>query len=73
VAVDPQGPKSGRERIFRGGSKFGNDGGDLTGINSVARLPFDPKKISIYVGFGRVVLPIPAKGQASSAVPVRNR
>jgi formylglycine-generating enzyme required for sulfatase activity/Leucine-rich repeat (LRR) protein len=73
VAVDPQGPKSGSDRIFRGGSGFGDAGGDLSTINSVARFPFDPKKISIWVGFGRVVLPIPAKDQASSAVPGPNR
>src|SRR5262249_35565642 len=69
VAVDPRGPRSGRERIFRGGSSFGNDGGDLAGINSAARFPFDPKKISIWNGFGRVMLPITAKGQHGAAVP----
>lgn len=69
VAVDPQGPKSGRDRVFRGGSSFGHDGGDLTGINSAVRYPYDPKKISIYVGLGRVALPIPAKGQLGAAGP----
>jgi formylglycine-generating enzyme required for sulfatase activity len=75
VAVDPQGPESGGARITRGGTEYSGAGGDLASINSAARNPHDPINAvaAAWSGFGRVVLPIPAKGQASSAVPVQNR
>jgi formylglycine-generating enzyme required for sulfatase activity len=65
VAVDPQGPDLGWARITRGGSCYAHAGGDLTSINSAARNPHHPKKAaaSLWNGFGRVVLPIPAKGK----------
>jgi len=72
VAVDPHGPSAGAERITRGGSVYAWDGGDITMINSAARNPQHPiKAVALaWNGFGRVVLPIPAKGQAASA-PVK--
>lgn len=73
VVVDPRGPDAGEERVTRGGTFFAEAGGDLTLSNSAARNPSDPRKPLGINGFGRLVLPIPAKGQASSAVPVLNR
>jgi formylglycine-generating enzyme required for sulfatase activity len=73
VVVDPQGPDSGQARITRGGTCYAIASGDLASINSAARDPQDPKKSQGTNGFGRVVLPVPAKGQAGSAVPVPNR
>jgi formylglycine-generating enzyme required for sulfatase activity len=70
VVVDPRGPDSGQQRITRGGSNYSGAGSDLTSINSAARWMIKP---SDGFSFGRVVLPIPAKGQARSAVPDRNR
>jgi alpha-galactosidase len=67
VAVDPQGPDSGTARITRGGTAYAIASGDLASINSAARDPQDPIKGVAFAwnGFGRLVLPIPAKGQAS--------
>jgi serine/threonine protein kinase/formylglycine-generating enzyme required for sulfatase activity len=75
VAVDPQGPDAGAERITRGGSVYSGDGGDIMTIHSAARSPQDPIKSGAFEwnGFGRVVLPIPAKGEAASAVPDQSR
>src|SRR5262249_61735342 len=73
VAIDPQGPDSGEARIVRGGTMYADGAGDLTTINSAARNPQDPITPFGINGFGRVVLPIPAKGQAGSTVPVLNR
>jgi formylglycine-generating enzyme required for sulfatase activity len=75
VAVDPQGSDSGQGRITRGGTYYAIASGDLVSINSAARNPQDPIKAVAFAwnGFGRVVLPIPAKGQTLSAVPDLNR
>jgi formylglycine-generating enzyme required for sulfatase activity len=75
VAVDPQGPNAGAQRITRGGTVYAGNGGDITTINSAARNPQDPMKAVAFEwnGFGRVVLPIPAKAEAASAVPDPNR
>jgi formylglycine-generating enzyme required for sulfatase activity len=73
VAVNPQGPDSGAARTIRGGGCYSLASGDLASINSAARNPQDPMKLANWYGFGRVVLPIPAKGQAGSAVPALNR
>jgi formylglycine-generating enzyme required for sulfatase activity len=72
VAVDPQGPDSGTERTTRGGSYYATAAGDLVFINSAARWPDVPRKPFGGNGFGRVVLPISAKGQAGSAIPDRH-
>jgi formylglycine-generating enzyme required for sulfatase activity len=66
VAVDPQGPDFGEARITRGGSCYDHASGHLTHINSAGR---DPKDSQNFNGFGRVVLPIPAKGQLGAAGP----
>ncbi len=55
------------------GTNFADAGGDMTLNNSAARNPSDPRMPAWINGFGRIVLPIPAKGQASSAAPVLNR
>jgi|GEM_PF-564106 len=72
VVVDPQGPDSGEARITRGGSCYSIDSADLGSINSAARNPQHPiKAVALaWNGFGRVMLPIPAKAQAASA-PVK--
>jgi formylglycine-generating enzyme required for sulfatase activity/serine/threonine protein kinase len=63
VVVDPRGLDSGEERVTRGGTSYAHAGGHLALINSAARNPQDPRKPKGPNGFGRVVLPIPAKGQ----------
>jgi hypothetical protein len=73
VAVDPWGPDTGDTRITRGGTYFADGAGDLRQINSAAREPKDPRISDGVNGFGRVVLPIPAKGEAGSASAVPNR
>jgi serine/threonine protein kinase len=70
VVTDPQGSDVGTERITRGGTRFADGGGDLTLCNSAARNPSDPVTSLGVNGFGRLVLPIPAKRQAGSAIPV---
>lgn len=73
LVVDPRGPDTGEERVNRGGTSYAEAGGDPTRCNSAARLPRNPRKPDPWIGFGRVALPIPAKGQAGSAVPVPSR
>jgi serine/threonine protein kinase/formylglycine-generating enzyme required for sulfatase activity len=73
LAVDPWGPDAGDTRITRGGTCYADGAGDLRSINSAARDPKDPRISEGVNGFGRVVLPIPAKGEVGSAVPVPNR
>jgi serine/threonine protein kinase len=68
VVVDPWGPRSGAARITRGGTYFAGGGKDLNTINSAARDPKSPIVPDPVNGFGRVVLPIPAKGRASLEV-----
>jgi hypothetical protein len=63
MVVNPRGPNTGETRITRGGTHYAGAGGDLTTINSAARNPQDPKTPFGINGFGRLVLPIPAKGQ----------
>jgi formylglycine-generating enzyme required for sulfatase activity len=83
VVVDPQGPESGETRITRGGTRFSIDSADLATINSAARNPQHTIKAVAFNwnGFGRVVLPISAKGadplagwiQEVAALPVEEQ
>jgi serine/threonine protein kinase/formylglycine-generating enzyme required for sulfatase activity len=68
MTVDPQGPVAGEARIVRGGTYFAHSGGDMSSINSAVRLPRDPETVAKDTGFGRLMLPVPAKGNAR---PVR--
>jgi len=68
VVVDPLGPPSGMQRITRGGSAYADGGSDLNN-NSANRRKWPPERVNVYQGFGRLVLPVPEKGQTLVTKP----
>jgi formylglycine-generating enzyme required for sulfatase activity len=72
VTVDPQGPNAGERRVGRGGSDFGDGGGDMSTLNTAARLLIHPVTPFAMQGYGRLVLPVTAMGHARPVAGVRS-
>ena len=68
VVVDPLGPPAGVKHVERGGNDFGGE--QLKKNNSAMRGSAAPAEVSPWVGFGRVVLPVPTKGRPIATNPL---
>ncbi len=69
VVVDPLGPPVGVKRVHRGGNDFGGD--QVKNNSSASRGSAAPAGASPWTGFGRVVLPVPAKDSPAALAAAR--